>query len=68
MRILACKFVGEETPKEFGFDVELIKSDELKEFSNMSNLGQTVQDWKRIQGLFSYYEWMEQIKKVFDKN
>jgi simple sugar transport system substrate-binding protein len=65
MRLLAAKFVGEETPKEFYFRCFLIETFRLNESNmDMSNISLIYPEWTQIKGMYNHYPWMDDIKST----
>lgn len=67
MRILAAKFAGEETPDTFDLPAQLVKTDDLNEKINMTNIDTVVDGWGSEKGIFDNYEWMKTIKAETSK-
>ncbi|MDR1651352.1 MAG: sugar ABC transporter substrate-binding protein [Synergistaceae bacterium] len=64
MRLLAAKFAGEETPDTYNLDAQLVKTSELDESINMTNIVSVVNGWGQEKGVFDSYPWMAELKEA----
>ncbi|GBF11866.1 sugar ABC transporter substrate-binding protein [Tepidibacillus sp. HK-1] len=65
MRLLAKKFAGEETPDTYDLEAKLIKKDQLKSDTNMTNLNLVVDGWGKSDAFNE--PWMDTLRANFAK-
>lgn len=65
MRLLAKKLAGEETPDNYDLEAKLIKRDQLKEDTNMTNLKEVVPGWGESDAFNE--EWMDILRQHYAK-
>ncbi|WP_270180285.1 sugar ABC transporter substrate-binding protein [Alkalihalobacillus sp. CinArs1] len=65
MRLMAKKLAGEETPETYDLEAMLIKQSDLKEDTNMTNLGEVVEGWGESDEFNE--EWMKKLRDVHGK-
>lgn len=64
MRLLAAKFVGEETPDTYNLDAQLVNTSMLNSSINMTNIATVVEGWGQEKGVYDSYSWMAEIKEA----
>lgn len=62
MRLIASKFVGDETPDTYNLDAQLVNTTTLNADINMTNIVSVVDGWGQEQGVFDSSAWMAEIK------
>lgn len=67
MRLIAAKFAGEDTPDEYNLPAKLVKTTDLNEDINMTNIANVVDGWGEKEGIFDTYDWMNKLKKAVEK-
>lgn len=67
MRLIAAKFAGEDTPDEYNLPAKLVKTTDLNEDINMTNIANVVDGWGEKDGIFDTYDWMNKLKKAVEK-
>lgn len=65
MRLLAKKFAGEPTPVEYNLEAMLVKQEQLKPETNMTNLGDVVPGWGTSDAFNE--PWMETLRAHYGK-
>lgn len=60
MRLLAKKLAGEETPKAYDLEAKLVKKDQLKPDTNMTNLGDVIEGWGKSDAFNE--KWMDILR------
>lgn len=65
MRLLAKKFAGEETPKDYNLEAKLIKKDQLKADTNMLNLKDVIEGWGKSDAFNE--KWMDTLRANYTK-
>lgn len=67
MRLIAAKFAGEDTPDEYNLPAKLVKTTDLNEDINMTNIANVVDGWGEEEGIFDTYDWMKKLKEAVEK-
>jgi simple sugar transport system substrate-binding protein len=67
MRLLAAKLAGETPQDAYSFKSQLLKTTDLNQTVNLSNLSVMVVNWGDGNGLFDQYQWMNDIKGAVGK-
>jgi simple sugar transport system substrate-binding protein len=62
MRLLAAKFAGEDTPDTYNLDARLVKTEQLNDSINMTNIATVVDGWGQEKGVFDGFTWMAELK------
>lgn len=65
MRLLAKKLAGEEVPAEYNLEAKLIKQDQLKPETNMTNLQNVVEGWGKSDAFNE--TWMDTLRGHYGK-
>jgi simple sugar transport system substrate-binding protein len=65
MRLLAKKLAGEKTPDSYDLEPKLIKKEQLKPDTNMTNLHKVVEGWGNSDAFNE--EWMDKLRAKFGK-
>ena len=64
MRLLAMKFADVPTPDTYYFKAHLIETALLDNSVNMTNLSKVIDGWGSEEGLFDYFDWMEELRAI----
>lgn len=65
MRLLAKKFAGEEVPATYDLEAKLIKKEQLKPETNMTNLNEVIDGWGKSDAFNE--SWMDTLRTHFAK-
>ncbi len=63
MRLIALKLAGEETPDDYILEAQLIKTEQLKEDTTMTNLSDVVEGWGTLDSIADLNRpWMDALR------
>ena len=65
MRLMAKKLAGEETPETYDLEAMLIKQEDLKEDTNMTNLDEVLEGWGESEEFNE--DWMNKLREQYGK-